>query len=537
MADLPDEDEYRPLPPREPGQPLPRKRFSLPEPEDDPPPRKKPKGDAKGRSKDKPKKAARKDAGDGDDEKKGVLIEETPELDTYDTRRKLRLVIGAVAVGLLSLIFLFVYRAFSGGEAEPEVAEAAPAGPARNPAAEALRLENEATVALDDARRVARNGDAEKSLQRLKNLLEAYPKSHAATEAREAIDRAEQGLPIFPDGPALVAKRSETPAPEVPSVPVVVAVPPGPTAAPGATTVELVPPATPPEPFKETGLTFANAGVAARTPPTGFRARPQAGLHLSGWPWEITCDKDGSAMRLIPGGTFLMGRDDGPLAERPAHRVTLGSYYIDQHEVTYKQYIVFKGTGSDARASRSETSDDSPAVHVSARDAKAYAEWAGKRLPTEAQWEMAARTVDGRLWPWGTGIPNWGRPRKPGQIDPVMSFPLDLSPYGVFDMAGNASEWTSDWFDPRYYQQFRSTDAVEPLGPAHPKAKLPTYVIKGGSKTWETSWRDGMRPEAHLPALGFRCVLPVEAAAMTQPSPAAAPAGARPAAPGGSVPF
>src|SRR5262249_37979033 len=117
--------------------------------------------------------------------------------------------------------------------------------------------------------------------------------------------------------------------------------------------------------------------------------------------------------------------------------------------------------------------------------------------------------------------PAWDQPsaaktRAFKQIDPVMAFPTDLSPYGVFDLAGNAWEWTADWFDPSYYQQLGSGPAENPTGPAHSRSKSPQVAIRGGSKSWLACWREGMKPDAHLPFLGFRCVLP-----LNQPAPAA----------------
>src|SRR5262249_20658351 len=148
----------------------------------------------------------------------------------------------------------------------------------------------------------------------------------------------------------------------------------------------------------------------ARTLPPGFRAQPNAGVHESGWPLVIVGDRDGAPMLFVPGGTFTMGNDQGPPTEAPAHQVRLSPYYVDQHEVTVRQFKVFlneshprvqppKSWSEEFRQSPSELL---PMVTVNARDAQAYADWAQKKLPTEAQWEMAARGTDGRLYPWGS---------------------------------------------------------------------------------------------------------------------------------------
>src|SRR5438045_9113624 len=120
-----------------------------------------------------------------------------------------------------------------------------------------------------------------------------------------------------------------------------------------------------------------------------------------------------------------MGNDDGPIEERPAHLVQLSPYYIDQHEVTIRQFALYKG--QVVNGPQAET----PVVKVSWDDAEGYATWSGKSLPTEAQWEMSARTTDGRIHPWGNGPAPWSRPRLSKQIDPVMSFPTAMSPYGA----------------------------------------------------------------------------------------------------------
>ena len=187
----------------------------------------------------------------------------------------------------------------------------------------------------------------------------------------------------------------------------------------------------------------------SRALPSGFRMRSGSKVHPSGWPLEIVGDRDGAPMVLVPSATFTMGRDDGESTEAPAHKVTLGTYYIDQHEVTVRQFDLFT-TESGPRRDRDralakenaqekakEDAADSPVVMVSARDAKDYANWAHKSLPTEAQWELAARSTDARLFPWGNN-PETAKARNSRAIEPIRSFPLDSSPYGVFDLAGNA---------------------------------------------------------------------------------------------------
>jgi formylglycine-generating enzyme required for sulfatase activity len=263
-------------------------------------------------------------------------------------------------------------------------------------------------------------------------------------------------------------------------------------------------------------------------------------------------------MVLVPGASFTMGRDDGSAAEAPAHQVIVGTFYMDQHEVTAGQYLRFlretnrklPEKGKKGRNAPAADGDPGlPVVSVTFDEAQDYARWAGKAIPTEAQWELAARTPDGRPYPWGSTPPSWERPRAPRQIDPVMAFPSDQSPYGAFDLAGNAWEWVSDWYDASAFQAFRTTPANDPIGPVRSKARPPQRTIKGSSKTWQSSWREGMKVDARLAFLGFRCALALEHAAApvqaqaegaAQPAnPAVAPPGTlpQPAGGGGVIPF
>lgn len=464
-------------------------------------------------------------------ERKGVLLEQTPEFDTVETRNRMRIVIALAAVGVVLLVGWMIVKAIPSDEPEfvddgEEISVPAPPGVApRN------GIEGEARVALADARGFYKRGDTENTIKRLRKIVETYPKSAAAKEAVAAIQRAEQGLPVFLEGNLVDAQNVAVPEPaEAPTIEVAATTPQA-NLPVGSTLVSVQAPPIPPDPYRELALPLEHGSGAPNLLPAGFRPRIQAGVHTSGWPWEITCDKDGSAMRFIPSGEFLMGRDEGPLQERPSHQVALGGFYIDQHETTALQFSRYQEATHAASPSTADgppPSDDTPIADVTWRDANAYLKWCGKRLPTEAQWEAAARTIDGRLHPWGPGAPPWPEPREPLPLKSVMSQPLDMSPYGVFDLAGNATEWTADWYDPRYFQQFRDVVAVEPLGPARLRSKLPTRVVKGGSKSWESSWRDGARPDSHNASLGFRGVLPVEllqAPASASPTAPTAPQG------------
>ena len=283
--------------------------------------------------------------------------------------------------------------------------------------------------------------------------------------------------------------------------------------------------------------------LTPRTLPLGFQANFDSGFHESGWPFVIMGDRDTAPMVLIPGGTFPMGNDEGQPVEAPVHQVRLSTYYIDQHEVTNRQFRMFlhesqyrgKPAGKWFTDDRAQAEREGwPVVHVNFHDAQSFATWAGKQLPTEAQWEMAARSTDGRKNPWGDQAANWSRAREFRQLDPVMTFPEDKSPYGIFDMAGNVHEWTSDIYDPRYYHLLAKTLAENPTGPAPgSRTRTPQHVVRGAAKNWSVTYREGVPADRRLPQLGFRCVLAVEAVG---PAPSPGNRAAPPGAPAASQP-
>lgn len=165
-------------------------------------------------------------------------------------------------------------------------------------------------------------------------------------------------------------------------------------------------------------------------------------------------------MVSILAGEFIMGSDRG--IERPPHKVFVEAFEIDKFEVTNEQFARFvEETGYVTDAEKvgdsmtwqtyAEGKLNHPVVKVSWNDAVAFCKWAGKRLPTEAEWEKAARGTDGRIYPWGNEwAPVKANTKEGGYRGTTIvgSFPEGASPYGVMDMAGNVAEWTSDWFQP-----------------------------------------------------------------------------------------
>lgn len=236
-----------------------------------------------------------------------------------------------------------------------------------------------------------------------------------------------------------------------------------------------------------------------------------------------------SGMIYIPAGEFIMGSSDEDIEmflqffiyrrpsrfanEQPQHTVYLDSFYIDKYEVTNAQYGEFiQATGHPAPIywnNELYNQSEQPVIVITWEDAKAYAEWAGKRLPTEAEWEKAARGTDGRIWSWGN---EWDATKlnsnDVGAIDgyiyssPVGSFPQGVSPYGVHDMMGNVWEWIADWYDANYYSY---SPKINPKGPASGSY----HVLRGGDWSMNKDFmrcasRFGLGPGSML--TGFRCV-------------------------------
>ncbi len=225
---------------------------------------------------------------------------------------------------------------------------------------------------------------------------------------------------------------------------------------------------------------------------------------------DLNLDSNSGSMVFIPAGEFIMGNDLGKVDERPAHPVKLKSYYLDRHDVTNSQYREFVKSEGYRVTSYPYTqefgSDEQPVVGVSWFDAEAYCKWAGKRLPTEAEWEKAARGGQGYLYPWGA---NWvsmrcnSRELNLGVTTKVGSFRDGISAYGVSDMAGNVWQWCQDYYDSAYYTH---SPKESPAGSPGGKFK----VLRGGSWNEEsfflrTTNRRGENPNVRLNNIGFRC--------------------------------
>jgi formylglycine-generating enzyme required for sulfatase activity len=238
---------------------------------------------------------------------------------------------------------------------------------------------------------------------------------------------------------------------------------------------------------------------------------------------EWTQSVDGMVMVYVPAGKFTMGSDNNLDNEKPAHEVTLDSFWIDQTEVTNKMYAKCVDAGACAKPSSTESSTfyiyygnsefyDYPVIYINWVRAKTYCEWAGRRLPTEAEWEKAASwdnsTKTKRLYPWGDSVDcSYANYRGIynnciGDATKVGMYLLGASPYGAYDMAGNVSEWVSSL---NYQYPYSIYDGRENL-----IDKNNPRVVRGGSwyddaSNVRASYRSGVDPSKSYNSVGFRC--------------------------------
>jgi formylglycine-generating enzyme required for sulfatase activity len=250
---------------------------------------------------------------------------------------------------------------------------------------------------------------------------------------------------------------------------------------------------------------------------------------------------DGAEMVWVPAGEFTMGSTDEQAAaalkkyptklqetlkvlfdaEKPQHKLHLNGYWMYKYEVTVAQYRKFcEATKKEMPEAPSwGWKDNHPMVMVSWQEAAGYAKWAGVALPTEAQWEKAARGTDGRIYPWGN---DWDASKCANSVGkelesmkPIGSYPTDVSPYGCMDMAGNVYEWCADWYDPNYYKNSPTKNPTGPSGAV--KFELGGISFEGARVLRGGSWNDGSDvyfrcasrsnsdPAYRLVINGFRC--------------------------------
>ncbi|MHC5034538.1 MAG: SUMF1/EgtB/PvdO family nonheme iron enzyme, partial [Planctomycetota bacterium] len=260
-----------------------------------------------------------------------------------------------------------------------------------------------------------------------------------------------------------------------------------------------------------TGEAVSEPLTAEVSPP----ALPPVLAHRDG---KILRLKDGAQMAYVPAASFVMGSARGPADERPAHRVTISPFFIDRLEVSVSQYRRFLEVNDlDPPPSWPEGGPESPelpAVGMTWYRAQQYCDWVGGRLPTEAEWELAARGPESQEWPWGNEWVadrcNWrgAEAELPG-LARVGSFEVGRSPFGVINLVGNAAEWCADWYSPGYY---RASPNLDPAGAPEGQFK----AVRGGSYASDLgalrpSARGNASPILRSSEIGFRCVVEVGA--------------------------
>ena len=280
----------------------------------------------------------------------------------------------------------------------------------------------------------------------------------------------------------------------------------------GTPSTPIVP--TQPPPPADTPTLAATATITDTATP---ESTPTLGVGSS-----MTSPADGMTLLYVPAGPFQMGSTEaegGYADEMPQHTVDLAAFWADKTEVTNAMYslCVKAGACKPPRRNTSNVKDeyytytpyaDYPVIWVNWSDAQAFCTWAGERLPTEAEWEKAARGTDGRIYPWGNQAPDGSRANFKylvKDVTQVGQYPAGASFYGLLDMAGNVWEWTADWYGSKYYGQ---SPAEDPTGPATGTMR----VLRGGSWVYEDSamraaYRYQRLPTVTNAEIGIRCVM------------------------------
>lgn len=275
-----------------------------------------------------------------------------------------------------------------------------------------------------------------------------------------------------------------------------------------ALSIEPVTPSTP-QAAPTASPTVLLAATDPLTAPTSTPAHTQMAL------------ADGAVMLFIPKADFLMGslEGEGEKDERPQHTVQLDAFWIDQAEVTNRMYMVCVEGGICKEPARHSSFTretyygdqkflDYPVVYVNWFDASRYCQWAGKRLPTEAEWEKAARGSEGFIYPWGNiepGAQHANHALLVGDTTEVGSYPAGASPYGALDMAGNVMEWVADWYGEYTTSPYKTYNPTGPESGGHRIARGGSYLfspflIRSAERYW-------VSPYYADDDLGFRCAL------------------------------
>lgn len=248
--------------------------------------------------------------------------------------------------------------------------------------------------------------------------------------------------------------------------------------------------------------------------PAGFEALPDAGYSEDGMPLRIRCTKTSSVLAYVPAGVVRIGTNSGPSESQPEFAVHVDSYYMEVFEVTAEQFETYRQDMKEKKKPIPTTLNPTapprmPVLGVPWGNAQAYARWAGMDLPSEVELEKAARGPNSLRTPWGDGRAIWPNKRTPDTITIAGSYASDMSPYGIYDLAGNAKEWCNDQYSDQAYREAAGTSGEAPHNWSGPKKALAPNqrTVKGGGADWSAWSRQGREIGRGFPDVGFRGVL------------------------------
>ena len=250
--------------------------------------------------------------------------------------------------------------------------------------------------------------------------------------------------------------------------------------------------------------------------PKGFVALIDSGYSEDGLPLRIQCEKSETTMALVPAGVFKMGTHEGSSDCQPEFSLHLDAFYMDVFEVTVSDFDKYRQDQKEKKKpipplTNPTASPRTPALGVPFGMAQSYAHWLSMELPTEAQFEKAARGPNSVRTPWGDGRAVWPVARTPETLTVTGAFANDRSPYGIYDLAGNAREWCSDFYSDHAHRDAVASSNQTPRNWAGPKrvSNINLRVVKGNAPDWSAWWRQGRDIGKGFPDVGFRCVLKI----------------------------